>query len=1050
MSRMHEAEIEELALERLEALGYARYFGPDIAPDGATPLRASLASPILEGVLQEAVDRLNPHIPAVARQEAVRRVLRVSGPDLISANEAFHQLLTRGVSVSYQKEGAERGDKVWLVDFSTPENNEFTAVNQFTFVEGNVNKRPDVVLFVNGLPLVVIELKNPGSESATLMSAYQQLQTYKQVIPSLLACNGLLVISDGLEARAGSLSAGYSRFSVWKSEDGSREAPHLKSQLEVLIKGMLNKATLLDLIRFFTVFEKMKTEDAQGLVSVETVKKIAAYHQYYAVNKAVASTLEAARRNDAGRGKGGVVWHTQGSGKSLSMVFFSGKIVYLLKNPTIVVLTDRNDLDDQLFDTFAASAQLLGQEPKQAESREDLTTLLKVASGGIVFSTMQKFLPEDGNTHELLSDRRNIVVITDEAHRTQYGFKAREANVRDSEGKVIGKKTVYGLAKYLRDALPNATYLGFTGTPIEKKDANTRAVFGDYIDIYDIARAVEDKATVPIYYESRMAKIELPEEGRRLVRELDEELEEGDAEQADKARSRRARLEALIGSEKRLTTIARDIVEHFEARQAVISGKGLVVCMSRPIAAALYGHIIALRPEWHDDDLKKGAIKVVMTASSAEGPELAKFHTTKGERQKLAARMKDPADPLRLVIVCDMWLTGFDVPCLHTMYLDKPMKGHTLMQAIARVNRVFGDKPGGLVVDYLGIAADLKRALAFYGEAGGQGDPAQTQEQAVDIMLEKLEVTAALLHDFPYQEYFMADTARKLAIILETEEFILRLENGKKRFMDAVTALAAAYALAVPHPQALAHAREVSFFQDVKARLAKFDGGGDSARSSAEMESAIKQVIDKALVSGQVIDVFDAAGIKKPDISILSDEFLLEMKNMPHRNIALEVLKKLLNDELRARSRKNLLQSKKLLELLDGALKRYHNRIITAAEVIDEIINIGKQVRESDKEAGELGLTEYEYAFYMAVADNESARELMGKDKLRELAVVLTDKVRANASLDWNIKEDVQAHLRVIIRRTLRKYGYPPDMQELATETVMKQAELMADVMSNV
>lgn len=1045
MGRMHEAEIEELALERLEALGYARYFGPDIAPDGATPLRASLASPVLEGVLQEAVDRLNPHIPAAARQEAVRRVLRVSGPDLISANEAFHQLLTRGVSVSYQKDGAERGDKVWLVDFNRPENNEFTAVNQFTFVEGNVNKRPDVVLFVNGLPLVVIELKNPASESATLMSAYQQLQTYKQVIPSLLAYNGLLVISDGLEARAGSLSAGYSRFSAWKSEDGSREAPRLKSQLEVLIKGMLNKATLLDLIRFFTVFEKMKTEDAQGLASVETVKKIAAYHQYYAVNKAVASTLEAARRNDAGRGKGGVVWHTQGSGKSLSMVFFSGKIVYLLNNPTIVVLTDRNDLDDQLFDTFAASAQLLGQEPKQAESREDLKALLKVASGGIVFSTMQKFLPEDGNTHELLSDRRNIVVITDEAHRTQYGFKAREANVRDSDGKVIGKKTVYGLAKYLRDALPNATYLGFTGTPIEKKDANTRAVFGDYIDIYDIARAVEDKATVPIYYESRMAKIELPEEGRRLISELDEELEEGDAEQADKARSRRARLEALIGSEKRLATIARDIVEHFEARQAVLSGKGLVVCMSRPIAAALYGHIVALRPEWHDDDLKKGAIKVVMTASSADGPELAKFHTTKGERQKLAARMKDPDDPLRLVIVCDMWLTGFDVPCLHTMYLDKPMKGHTLMQAIARVNRVFGDKPGGLVVDYLGIAADLKRALAFYGEAGGQGDPAQTQEQAVDIMLEKLEVTAALLHGFPYQEYFTAGTARKLAIILETEEFILGLENGKKRFMDAVTALDAAYALAVPHPQAMARAREVSFFKDVKARLAKFDGGGDGARSSAEMESAIKQVIDKALVSDQVIDVFDAAGIKKPDISILSDEFLLEMKNMPHRNIALEVLKKLLNDELRARSRKNLLQSKKLLELLDGALNRYHNRIITAAEVIDEIINIGKQVRESDKEAGELGLSDYEYAFYMAVADNDSARELMGKDKLRELAVVLTDKVRANVSLDWNIKEDVQAHLRVIIRRTLRKYGYPPDMQELATETVMKQAELMAE-----
>lgn len=1045
MLKLTESAIEKLALERLAQIGYSCYSGSDIAPGGFNPLRSSLTSPILEGALQEVVDRLNPSVPAASRQEAVRQVLRVSSPDLISANETFHKLLTRGVQVGYQKDGSERGDRVWLVDFNNPENNEFTAVNQFSFVENNANKRPDIVLFVNGLPLVVIELKNAADESATVKTAFQQLQTYKRVIPALLAYNGLLVVSDGLEARAGSLSADFSRFSVWKSEDGKEEASRLKSQLEVLVKGMLNKATLLDLVRFFTVFEKMKHQDDQGQISVTTVKKIAAYHQYYAVNKAVASTVQAAQRDDEQRGKGGVVWHTQGSGKSLSMVFFSGKIVDRLDNPTIVVLTDRNDLDDQLFDTFTASAQLLGQKPKQAADREKLKTLLKVASGGIVFSTMQKFMPEEGNVHELLSERRNIVVITDEAHRTQYGFKAREINVRDSERKVIGKKTVYGLAKYLRDALPNATYLGFTGTPIEKTDANTCTVFGDYIDVYDIARAVDDGATVPIFYESRMARIDLPEEGRQLVRELDEELEQDDAEQAEKARSKRARLEALIGSDKRLANIARDIVEHFEARQKVFSGKGLIVCMSRPIAAALYEHIIALRPEWHDADLKKGAIKVVMTAGSADGPELEKFHTTKGQRKTLAERMKDPADPLQLVIVCDMWLTGFDVPCLHTMYLDKPMKGHTLMQAIARVNRVYADKPGGLIVDYLGIAADLKKALAFYSEAGGNGEPAHTQEQALDIMLEKLEVTAAILHGFPYKEYFTADTARKLGIILETEEFILGLENGKKRYMDAVAALSAAFALAVPHPQALAVADEVAFFQAVKARLAKFDGGRGSARSSEEMESAIKQVIDKALVSEQVIDVFDAAGIKKPDISILSDEFMLEMKNMPHRNIALEVLKKLINDELRTRSRKNLLQSKKLLELLEGALKRYHNKIISAAEVIDEIINIGKQVRESDKEAGELGLTEYEYAFYMAVADNESARELMGKDKLRELAVVLTEKVRANASIDWNIKEDVQAQLRVIIKRTLRKYGYPPDMQQLATDTVMKQAEMMAD-----
>lgn len=1043
MTKLSEDRIEAFALKLLSYRGYSCLYGPDIAPGSENPLRASLESPILESALQSAVDRLNPDIPAASRQDAIRQVLRIASPDLVSANESFHSLLTQGVPVGYQKDGTERGDLVRLIDFDQLENNEFTAVNQFTVIESNVNKRPDIVLFVNGLPLIVLELKNAADEKATLSSAYQQLQTYKAVIPSLMAYNALLVISDGLEAKAGSLTADFSRFMVWKSEDGKEEASHLKSQLEVLINGLLNKATLLDLIRFFTVFEKSKKEDAQGLVTVSTAKKIAAYHQYYAVNKAIASTLKASRRDDAEKGRGGVVWHTQGSGKSLSMVFFTGKIVVSLDNPTVVVLTDRNDLDDQLFDTFASSAQLLRQEPKQAKDGNELKDFLKVASGGIVFSTMQKFQPEKGNVYELLSERRNIVVITDEAHRTQYGFKPRTVDDKNEHGEVVGKKTVYGLAKYLRDALPNATYLGFTGTPIEKEDVNTPAVFGDYIDIYDIAQAVDDGATVPIYYESRLVKIELPEEGKELIRELDEALEEEDEEQTEKAKSKRSRLEALIGSEPRIKNIAKDIVAHFTARQEVFFGKGLIVCMSRAIAAALYEEIVDLRPEWHNDDLAKGTIKVVMTTNSADGPKLAKFHTSKEQRKALAERMKDPADELQLVIVCDMWLTGFDVPCLHTMYLDKPMKGHSLMQAIARVNRVYGDKPGGLVVDYLGVAADLKEALAFYSDSGGRGDPAKAQEQAVDVLLEKLEVLSNMFHNFPYEDYFSADTSRKLCIILEAEEFLLGLEGGKKRYMDEVTALSAAFALSVPHPQAMGVAEEVGFFQAVKARLAKFDGGG--RKSSQEIESTIKQVIDKALVSDQVIDIFDAAGIKKPDISILSEEFMLEMKGMKHKNIALEVLRKLLNDELTARSRTNLVQSKRLLELLEGVLKRYHNKIISAAEVIEEMINIGKQVRESDQEATQLGLTPYEYAFYTAVADNDSARELMQKDKLRELAVVLTEKVRQNASIDWTIKESVQAQLRVVIKRTLRKYGYPPDMQLLATETVMKQAKMIAD-----
>lgn len=1070
MHHINESAIETFAIKLFQRLGYEHVHGPDIASDSeSSPERARYEDVLLLGRVQSAIQRINPKLPVVAQQDALKTVKQVQSPDLLANNEAFHRLLTEGVNVSYQQDGNQRGDLAWLIDFNKPENNDFIVVSQFTVIENNQNKRPDLVLFVNGIPLVVIELKNAANENTTITSAFKQLETYKQAIPSLFTPNAMLVISDGLEAKAGSLSAGLSRFMTWKSADGKAEASHLVSQLETLIMGMLNKETLLDLVRHFIVFEKSKKEDSKtGQISITTVKKIAAYHQYYAVNAAVISTLRAANfgsskdafenpvsyglpsaaQQPRGDKKAGVVWHTQGSGKSLSMVFYTGKIVLAMDNPTILVITDRNDLDDQLFDTFAASKQLLRQEPVQADSRDDLKSRLRVGSGGVIFSTIQKFQPENGNVYEELSSRRNIVVIADEAHRTQYGFKAKTIDEKDEKGLVIGQKVVYGFAKYLRDALPNATYLGFTGTPIEKTDANTPAVFGNYVDIYDIAQAVEDGSTVRIYYESRLAKVELSEEGKKLIAELDEEIPEDGLTETQKAKAKWTRMEALVGSDRRIKNVAQDIVAHFDARQQVFEGKGMIVSMSRRIAVDLYNEIIKLRPDWHSDDWNKGVIKIVMTASSSDGPELAKHHTTKQQRRDLAERMKDDDDPLKLVIVRDMWLTGFDAPSMHTLYIDKPMKGHNLMQAIARVNRVYKDKPGGLVVDYLGIAADLKEALSFYSDAGGKGDPTLAQEQAVTLMLEKLEVVSDLFHGFPYENYFIAETGEKLAMILAAEEHVLGLEDGKKRYIREVTALSQAFAIAIPHEQALDVKDEVAFFQAVKARLVKFDSTG-SGQSNEKIETTIKQVIDKALVSDQVIDVFDAAGIKKPDISILSDEFLEELKGYQHKNIALEVLKKLLNDELKVRSRTNLVQCKTLMEMLEGSIKRYHNKIITAAEVMEELIKISKEIVAADSEASALGLSEYEYAFYTAVANNESARDLMGQDKLRELAVVLTQKIRENASIDWTIKENVRAKLKVIVKRLLRTYGYPPDMQLLATESVLKQAEMIANELSS-
>lgn len=1066
MTKLMESDIEQLAIERLEAKRWNYLYGPDIAPDGETPMRTSLDEVVLKEVLAKAVKRLNPTLTEDVRDEAIKTVLRIASPDTLANNEAFHRLLTEGVPVSTYQDGMERGVRVWLVDFEDPWNNEFTVVNQFTIIENGHNRRPDVLLFVNGLPLVIIELKNAADENATIESAYRQIETYKQQIPSLFTYNELIIISDGLEARAGSLSAGFSRFTAWKSEDGEHIASPLMSQLEVLINGMLEKDTLLDIIRSFTVFEKQKAEDLKtGITTIKTVKKIAAYHQYYAVNKAVESTLRATGINQGGDRvaespanfgfktvkeqavgdhRAGVVWHTQGSGKSLSMVFYTGKIVQRLNNPTVVVITDRNDLDDQLFDTFAGSRQLLRQTPVQAENREHLKSLLKVRSGGVIFTTIQKFQPETGNVYEQLTDRCNVIVIADEAHRTQYGFKAKTVDVKNEADEVIGSEVKYGFAKYLRDALPNATYLGFTGTPIESTDINTPAVFGNYIDVYDIAQAVEDGATVRIFYESRLAKVALSDEGRKLVEELDKELDTETMDDVQKAKAKWTQLEALIGSPNRIKNIAADIVQHFEERQKVFEGKAMIVAMSRRIAAALYDEIVRLRPEWHSDDLAKGAIKVVMTSSASEGPEIAKHHTTKEQRHALAERMKDPTDELKLVIVRDMWLTGFDAPCLHTLYIDKPMQGHNLMQAIARVNRVYKDKPGGLVVDYLGIASDLKKALSFYSDSGGKGDPTLQQEQAVALMQEKLEVVEQMLYGLDYQQYFTETTSGKLSWILKSEDFVLGLEDGKKRFVNEVTALGKAFAIAIPNEQAMDVKDEVAFFQAVKARLCKFDHTG-TGHTDEEIETTIRQVIDQALVSEKVIDIFDAAGIKKPDISILSEEFLMELKGMEHKNIAMEVLRKLLEDEIKARSKYNVVEGQSLMEMLDRSITRYHNKVITAAEVIEELIKLSKTIVEKDEDAKKMRLSTYEYAFYTAVANNESAKELMGKDKLRELAVVLTETIRKNASIDWTIKENVRAKMKVAVKRLLRRYGYPPDMQLLATETVLKQAEKIAE-----
>lgn len=1036
-----------MAIEELQSLGFSYIAGVDIAPGEPLTERNSYRDIILKDRFVRALKNLNPEIPSDVIDTAAKKVMRISTGNLIVDNETFHNYLIEGVPVEYRKGNSIKGDHVRLIDFDNSDpftNNEFLVINQYTIIENGNNKRPDILLFINGIPMVIFELKNPADENATIQKAFDQIGTYKGLIPSLFVFNEICIISDGLESKAGSLTAPYSRFTSWKTKDGIKDSSRYEDELSTLINGLCPPKTLLDYIQNFITFEKAKTEDKlTKITKVETQKKIAAYHQYYAVNKAVESTLAAAEKN--GTKKAGVIWHTQGSGKSLSMVFYAGKIIQKLSNPTILVITDRNDLDDQLFDTFADNNALLRQIPKQAETRDDLKSLLQVASGGIVFSTIQKFFPEvERENYDLLSSRDNIVVIADEAHRTQYGFNVKLTDVKDGKKNVIGQRVSYGFAKHLRDALPSATFIGFTGTPVEKKDANTPAVFGNYIDIYDIAQAVEDKVTVRIFYESRLAKVNLTEEGKKLIEDFDDELDDvGEVDEAKQAKMKWARLESIVGNKDRINTLAQDIVNHFENREATFKGKALIVAMSRRIAAELYEAIIAIRPMWHNDDLAKGAIKVVMTTASSDRIDISKFHTTKEQRRMLAERLKDEDDTLKIVIVRDMWLTGFDAPCLNTMYVDKPMRDHNLMQAIARVNRVFKDKPGGLIVDYIGIATNLKKALGFYAESGGKGVPAETFDKAVEIMLEKIEVVRGILHGFDYSSFFKGGVKEKLSLILRAEDFLLNMQDGKSRFNKEVTLLSQAYALAKSDQKAAENAEEIAFFQAVRARLMKFEIGIGSG--SGNYDSVIMNIVDSAIATDKVVDIFDAAGIEKPELSILSDEFLKEIEGMKYKNVAIELLKKLLSDQIKIRSKHNITKTKSLMEMLDEAIKRYQNNLLTTAEIIDELIKIAKEIKKSDKRTQDLNLSEDELAFYDALGTNDSAVQVLGDEQLRTIAREIADKVKSNATIDWTLKETVRARLIVLVRRVLNKYGYPPDKQKTAIELVMKQAENLAE-----
>jgi type I restriction enzyme R subunit len=1066
MAFITEAQVEEMLLVQLEGMGYAHATDAILGPDGSAPEREAYSDIVLLARLQSAIDRLNPHIPHEARHDALKKVIATETPSLVEENRRLHKAIIDGIDVEfYAEDGTIRGDKVSLVDFVDPDANDWLAVNQFTVIENGSKRRPDVVIFVNGLPLGVIELKNPGHENAHLTAAYNQLQTYKTQIGSLFRTNAVLVTSDGLSARIGSLTANEERFMPWRTTDGKAISAKGLPEMQVLVEGIFEKTRFLDLIRDFTVF---------GTTDTGLAKIIAGYHQYHAVKRAVESTVRAiapaspiqaenpsdyglpsVKHYRKGDRRVGVIWHTQGSGKSLLMAFYAGQLVRHpeMENPTIVVLTDRNDLDDQLFATFSMCRDLIRQTPIQAESREDLQKALTRASGGVVFTTIQKFAPATGEmSYKVLTERRNVVVIADEAHRSQYGFKAR---VERKTGEIA-----YGFAKYMRDALPNASFIGFTGTPIEKDDVNTPAVFGDYIDVYDISRAVEDGATVPIYYESRLARIELPEEERPKIDAEIEELTEDEAlSEQERLKRKWSTVEALVGSKKRLSMVAADLVQHFEDRVAAMDGKAMVVCMSRRICVALYNEIVALRPQWHSDDDQAGVVKVVMTGSASDPQDWQPHIGTKSRRDTLAKRAKDPKDDLRLVLVRDMWLTGFDAPSMHTMYVDKPMRGHGLMQAIARVNRVFRDKPAGLVVDYIGIAQNLKNALGQYS-AADQRQAGIDEAQAVAVLLEKFEIVQAMFHGFAYQEGLAGTPTQRLQVMAEAIEWILdrqqqwasqeKTEEGKKhahrRFQDAVLAMSKAFALAAASDEARAIRVEIGFFQTVRAALVK--SSGKHGKTAAEREFAIQQIVDRAVVSTDIVDILAAAGMTTPDISVLSDEFLAEVQQMEKKNLALEALRKLLGDEIRSRSHANVTETKRFSERLENAITRYHLNAISTVEVLQELIEIAKEIREARKRGEDEGLTQDEIAFYDALAENENAIEVLGNDQLKIIAHELLTSLKGNLTVDWAHRESARASMRVLVKRILRRYGYPPDLQDAAVQTVLQQAEALSAMWS--
>ncbi|AOS14137.1 type I restriction endonuclease subunit R [Xanthomonas oryzae pv. oryzae] len=1054
MAFLSEAAIEQALLEQLRGLGYAVTSDEAIGPDGRAPERESHAVVVLHQRLADAVTRLNPQLPPEAREDAIRKLTQNELPNLLEENRRIHALLTEGVDVEYYADdGVLTAGKVWLLDFDRPENNDWLAVQQFVVISGQARRRPDVVLFVNGLPLAVIELKAPGSAGAHLVGAFNQLQNYKQQIPALFHTNAVLVTSDGIASRVGSLSADLERFMPWRTTDGKQVLPKGQPELPTLIEGVFAPQRFLELLRWFTAFG----ETGGGLVKI-----IAGYHQFHAVNHAVESTIRASRSavaedpakygsasvkaQPAGDRRAGVIWHTQGSGKSLLMAFYAGRLVQhpAMRNPTLVVLTDRNDLDDQLFGTFSMCKALLRQTPVQADSREDLARLLDRASGGVIFTTLQKF----GEVDAPLTARRNVVVIADEAHRSQYGLKAK----LDAKTGVVS----YGFAKYMRDALPNASFIGFTGTPIEATDVNTPALFGHYIDVYDISRAVEDGATVPIYYESRLARIELDEDEKpHLDAEVEALFEWEGTDEKEKLKGRAAAVERLVGSQKRLALVAQDLVTHFEERVAALDGKAMAVCMSREICVDLYNEIVKLRPHWHSDDDTLGAVKIVMTGAASDPTQWQQHIGNKARRDALARRAKDPADPLKLVIVRDMWLTGFDAPSMHTMYVDKPMKGHGLMQAIARVNRVFRDKPAGLIVDYIGIAQNLKSALAQYSPQDKQNTGID-EAQAIAVMREKYEVVRDMYHGFDYLTALNGTPQQRLTMMAGAIEWILdqqqqwvaaaSSDDGKKaaqrRYQDAVLALSTAYALASASDEALAVREEVGFFQAIREALVKSATG--SGINSQERDFAIRQIVSRAVVSTEIVDILKAAGIQSPDISILSDEFLAEVQRMDKKNLALEALRKLINDGIRSRSKRNIVETKAFSERLEDAIARYHANAITTAEVLQELICIAKDIRAARARGEEQGLSEDEVAFYDALAENDSAVQLMGDDALKVIAHELLVSLKGSASVDWARRDSARARMRVLVKRILRKYGYPPDLQDAAVRTVLQQAEALS------